>query len=147
MKVNDFKFKKAWAWPKKVEDYFKEEIKGKNSCHVFCGSSDLGNVRVDIVSEKATHKEDILKGLSFKDESFDIVFGDPPWELPYHVRHKVMYELRRICKINGLIIINCNWTPNNLKGCILLEPILISTSRMPWANTALIFKYLKLIKT
>lgn len=140
------KFKKAWAWPQKVEDYFKEMIKGKRSCHVFCGSSELGDVRVDIVGPNATHKEDILQGLSFEDESFDIVFGDPPWEMPYHKRHKIMYEMRRICKVNGLIILNCNWTPNNLKGCVLLQPILVSTSRMPWANAALIFKYIKIDK-
>ena len=138
------KFKKAWAWPQKVEDYFKKEIKGQHSCHVFCGSSDLGDVRVDIETNKATHKADILKGLPFKNDTFDVVFGDPPWEMPYHVRHKVMYEMRRICKFHGKIILNCNWTPNNLKGCLLLQPILISTSRMPWANTALIFSYIKL---
>ena|SRR3990167_3398450 len=138
-------FKKAWAWPQKVEDYFKDQIKGLYSCHVFCGSSNLGNVRVDIKQNGfATHFEDILNGLSFADNTFDIVFGDPPWEMPYHLRSKVMYEMRRICKPHGKIILNCNWTPNNLKGCILLEPILVSTSRMPWANTALIFSYIKL---
>lgn len=39
----ELKFKKAWAWPKKVEDYYSEQIKDKHSCHVFCGSSELGD--------------------------------------------------------------------------------------------------------
>ena len=143
----DYKFKKAWSWPQKVEDYFKEKIKGKYSCHVFCGTSKLGDVRIDIENNGGlTHKQDVLKGLDFPDETFDVVFGDPPWKIPNHVRSKIMYEMRRICKINGMIILNANWAPNNLKGCILLEPILISTSRMPFGNSALIITYLKIAK-
>lgn len=140
----ELRFKKAWSWPKKVEDFFKENIKEQYSCHLFCGNSELGDVRVDIETDKATHKEDILKGLSFEDNTFDVVFGDPPWKMPYHLRSKVMYEMRRICKIQGVIILNANWTPNKLKGCLLLEPFYISTARMPFANAAMIFRYLKL---
>jgi hypothetical protein len=143
-KMKDLTFKKAWAWPQKVDNYFKNQIKDKKSCHVFCGSSTLGDARVDIKTDTATHKADILNGLPFEDNTFDVVFGDPPWEMPYHVRSKIMYELRRICKIHGYIILNANWTPNNLKGCLLIEPILISTGRMPFSNTALIIKYIKL---
>lgn len=144
-KENELKFKKAWAWPQRVEELMKDLIKDKYSCHVFCGSSEIGDVRIDIETNKATHKEDILKGLSFKDETFDIVFGDPPWKMPYHLRSKIMYEMRRITKKNGLIVLNCNWHPNNLKGCLLLEPFYISANRMPFSNVAFIFKYLKLM--
>ena len=57
-----------------------------------------------------------------------------------------MYEMRRICKPNGMIILNANWNPNNLKGCVLLEPIYISGGRMPFGNSAMIIRYLKLKK-
>ena len=54
-------------------------------------------------------------------------------------------EMRRICKVNGLIILNANWNPNNLQGCILIEPIYISGGRMPFGNSAMIIRYIKLI--
>ena len=142
---NDFKFKKAWSWPDRVQKFFKQEIKGKNSLHVFCGTSDLGTVRVDIENNGTpTHIADILKGLPFKDDSFDVVFGDPPWNIAVHVRSKMMYEMRRVCKPHGIIILNANWNPNNLRGCMLLEPLYISGGRMPFGNCAMIAKYLKL---
>lgn len=143
---SEFNFKQAWAWPERVEKFFKKNIKSP-SCHVFCGSSELGDVRVDILDSpriKATHVADILKGLPFEDESFEVVFGDPPWQMPNHVRSKIMYEMRRICKVNGTIILNANWNPNNLRGCVLLEPIYVSGGRMPFGNSAMIIRYLKI---
>ncbi|GAI04013.1 unnamed protein product, partial [marine sediment metagenome] len=73
-----------------------------------------------------------------------VVFGDPPWHIAKHLRSKIMYEMRRICAVNGMIILNANWSPNNLKGCILLEPIYISGGRMPFGNSAMIIRYLKI---
>lgn len=144
--MKDLTFKKAWAWPQTVVKFFKSNIKGY-SCHVFCGSSNLGDVRVDIEDNGfLTHKVDILKGLPFEDETFDTVFGDPPWHIAKHLRSKIMYEMRRICKVGGLIILNANWNPNNLRGCILLEPIYISGGRMPFSNSAMLIRYLKLQK-
>lgn len=141
---NEYGFKQAWAWPERVEKYFRRNIKGR-SCHVFSGSSKLGDVRIDIENkENVTHVYNILDTLPFDDNTFDVVFGDPPWKMPYHVRNKVMYEMRRICKVNGMIILNANWTPHNLKGCVLLEPIYISCGRMPFSNAAMIIRYLKL---
>ncbi|GBE20494.1 hypothetical protein BMS3Abin17_01235 [archaeon BMS3Abin17] len=142
---NEFGFKQAWAWPERVEKFFKKEIKNKKSCHVFCGSSPLGDIRIDIEDNgHLTHKADILQGLPFKDESFEVVFGDPPWHIAKHLRSKIMYEMRRICKVNGMIILNANWNPNNLRGCFLLEPIYISGGRMPFGNSAMIIRYLKI---
>ena len=144
LKEGDYSFKKAWAWPEKVEKFFKDSIKKKYSCHIFCGSSELGDVRVDIENNgDVTHIADILKGLPFENDTFDVVFGDPPWHMAKHLRSKIMYEMRRICKPLGMIILNANWNPNNLKGCILLEPIYVSTGRMPFSNTALIMRYFK----
>ena len=143
---NEYGFKQAWVWPERVEKFFKKNIKGY-SCHVFSGSSKLGDVRIDIEEKKwTTHKADIFKGLPFGDETFDVVFGDPPWHIAKHLRSKIMYEMRRICKVKGMIILNANWNPNNLQGCILLEPIYISGGRMPFGNSAMIIRYLKIEK-
>src|SRR3990167_6827160 len=144
MKDIKFGFKQAWVWPEKVSKFFKKVVKGY-SCNVFSGSSKIGSVRVDILQkENVTHQADILRGLPFEDESFDTVFGDPPWHFPKHLRSKIVYEMRRICKVNGMIILNANWNPNNLKGCVLLEPIYISGGRMPFSNSAMIIRYLKI---
>lgn len=145
MADKNYNFKKAWVWPKSVTRFFRQNIKGY-SCHVFCGSSKLGDVRVDVENNgHLTHKADILKGLPWPDETFDVVFGDPPWHIAKHLRSKIMYEMRRICKVNGMIILNANWNPNNLKGCILLEPIYISSGRMPFSNSAMLIRYIKLL--
>jgi len=143
----EFHFKKVWAWPDNVQRFFKKNIKSQ-SCHVFSGSSELGDVRVDILGPpktKATCVADVLMGLPFSDDCFETVFGDPPWHIAKHLRSKIMYELRRICKPSGMIILNANWNPNNLKGCLLLEPIYVSGGRMPFGNSALIIRYLKLM--
>ena len=142
---NEYGFKQAWVWPKRGEKFFKDNIKGKHNCHVFCGKSKLGEVRIDIEDrENVTHVQDILRGLTFSDEEFSVVFGDPPWHIAKHVRSKIMYEMRRICAVNGMIILNVNWNPNNLKGCVLLEPIYISGGRMPFSNSAMIIRYIKI---
>ena len=146
MKKENYNFKEAWSWPKNVVSFFKENITSP-SCHIFCGKSKLGDIRIDIVGPpktNATHIADILEGLPFPDDHFQCVFGDPPWHIAKHLRSKIMYEMRRICRPEGMIILNANWNPNRLKGCVLLEPILISTGRMPFTNTALIIRYLKL---
>lgn len=141
-------FKKAWRWPDKVETYFKGVIEHP-SCHVFCGVSKLGDVRIDILGPEkteATHKADILEGLPFPNDHFQSVFGDPPWHIAKHLRSKIMYELRRICRPRGKIILNANWGPNNLRGCVLLQPIYISVGRMPFGNSAMIMTWLKLLQ-
>jgi len=146
MKKENYNFKEAWTWPKNVISFFKANIESP-SCHVFCGKSKLGDFRIDIIPSpetNATHIVDILKGLPFPDDYFQTVFGDPPWHIPKHLRSKIMYEMRRICKPGGKIILNANWNPNHLKGCVLLEPIYVSTGRMPFSNTALIIRYIKL---
>lgn len=140
---NEYRFKQAWVWPDTVTKFFKKNIK-KQSCHVFCGTSKLGDVRVDIEDNGfPTHIADILQGLPFPDDTFDTVFGDPPWKIAKHLRSKIMYEMRRICKPYGTIILNANWNPNNLRGCILIEPIYISGGRMPFGNSAMIIRYFK----
>ena len=137
------RFKKAWKWPKYVEEYIKQELEGY-TCHLFCGSSFLGDVRVDQEEfENVTHNLDIMNPLPFKNDTFDVVFADPPWAMAYHHRSKIMYEMRRICKIGGKIILNSNWSPNNLKGCKIQEPFLISCGRMPFSNAALITTWIK----
>ena len=81
-------FKKTWAWPWSVECFVRKHIKGR-SLHVCCGSSDLGDVKIDAyVERKGVTKGDMFN-LPYKEE-FDTVICDPPWELAYHLRHKLL---------------------------------------------------------
>ena len=134
------KFKKSWTWPDKVQDLLSLLLEAP-SLHIFSGSSNLGDVRVDI-SEKCDLRADCLH-LPFRDEVFQTTFGDPPWHMAKHLRAKCMYELRRVTRVHGLLIINANWNPNRMKGTVLIEPIYVSPSKMPFGNTALIMRYYK----
>ena len=140
MSIQTWKFKTAWSWPKHIGEYFKEKVENP-SLHVFSGMSPLGTVRIDLFMP-ATIKADV-RFLPIRDNLFQTVFGDPAWHTAKHLRSKIMYELRRVTRIGGKIIINANWNPNNLKGCKLEQPILYSRPRMPFGNTALIFTYTK----
>ena len=104
------RFRKAWVWPDSVQRFFKKNVKSP-SLHVFSGSSMLGDTRVDIVKPPKTNATVIantLDNLPFRDDCFQTVFGDPPWHIAKHLRSRIMYELRRVCKPHGEIILNAN---------------------------------------
>lgn len=139
--MKNLRFKIGWAWPQHVSDFFKQAIHGL-SLHVFCGSSKLGDVRVDLYTKNATVKADALH-LPFK-PVFDTVFGDPAWHTAKHLRSKIMYELREVLKPDGDLLLNANWYPNRLRGCQRSEQILVSRPRMPFGNAAFILRYKRL---
>jgi hypothetical protein len=106
-----YKFKKAWKWPPRVESWITSRLKGF-SLHVCCGSSTIGDVRVDLHQETATIKGDMYH-LPFKREVFDSILCDPPWNMPYHKRHLLTYELRDSLKPGGTLLYNALWYPKN----------------------------------
>lgn len=127
-------FKKSWAWPYSVELFIKKFIKGK-SLHVCCGSSDLGDVKIDAyVERKGVTKGDMFN-LPFKEE-FDTVICDPPWELAYHLRHKLLYNLRDALKPNGILIFNCFWFPK-VRG-LKIEEVYVGVPHSTWRNASLL---------
>ena len=108
-----YKFRKAWSWPKGVEDFVNHFLESP-SLHVFCGESLLGDVRVDLYSDAADIKADAFN-LPFPDESFQSVLADPPWHLAYHLRPKLIRELARVLRTGGKLIWNAPWWPNSRK--------------------------------
>lgn len=126
-------FKKTWAWPWSVECFVRKNIKGR-SLHVCCGSSKIGDVKVDMYVER----KDIVKAdmfdLPYKEE-FDTVICDPPWELPYHKRHKLLYSLRDALKPNGILIFNCFWFPK-CRG-LQIEKVYVGVPHSTWRNASL----------
>jgi len=107
-----------WALPRPHGKYkevfpptFFERLKtlvgldGKRVLHLFCGSSQLGDVRIDINAKvKPDHVLDLSKDkIPYPDNSFDIVIADPP----YHDLNPYCFvrEAARILKPRGYLII------------------------------------------
>jgi len=74
------KLQKCWIWNKTVEEFIKKHIEGY-SLNVCAGKSKLGDVKVDLdPKDKSIIKAD-MRCLPFKDNTFDTVIEDPPWNL------------------------------------------------------------------
>jgi len=105
-----YKFKKAWSWPESVEKFISLFLVSP-SLHIFCGESDLGDIRVDLHTD-ADVKADAFH-LPFRNESFQTIVADPPWHLAYHLRPKLIREIARVLRTSGKLIWNAPWWPNS----------------------------------
>ncbi len=103
------KFIKSWAWPGEVEEFLKEKAKGF-VIHVCSGSSKLGDVTIDEFMP-AMIKADMYN-LPIKTGIADTVICDPPWGIARHMRMKLVCELRRILKVEGILLFNAPWLPH-----------------------------------
>ncbi len=92
------RFIKSWAWPSEVEDFLKEKSEGF-TIHICSGSSKLGDVTIDQFMP-AMVKADMYN-LPLRTGIADTVICDPPWGIARHVRHKLLFELRRVLKLGG----------------------------------------------
>lgn len=101
-------FIKSWVWPGEVELFLAEKAQGF-TIHVCSGSSDLGDLTVDQFMP-AMVKGDMYN-LPLKTGIADTVICDPPWGIARHKRHKLLFELRRILKLGGILLFNCPWLP------------------------------------
>ena len=146
------KYKKIWQFPEATHDFIKPMIKG-NSLHVCCGNSLLCDIRVDIEKQEIQKSKDgfilgdmfdlvnVLEKKGIKKYSFDVVLCDPIWNLGYHVRHKLIYNLRDFVKPGGILIFNCLWFPK-IKT-MKLENMWVGLNDMAWRNVSLIGIYRK----
>lgn len=120
------KFIKSWAWPGEVEEFLRENSKGF-TVHVCSGSSKLGDVTIDQYMP-AMIKADMLC-LPIQTGIADTVICDPPWGIARHLRHKILFELRRILKMGGCLLFNAPWLPR-VPG-LQLKEIWVSESLYP----------------
>jgi len=103
--------------------------------HVCCGESKLGDVRIDL--EKQADVKASMYHLPVKRACFDTVVCDPPWELPYHLRGKVLRELRDCLKPGGRLIFNCFWFPKT-RGLSVDSQIFVGVPHNLWRNASLL---------
>ena len=104
------KYRSVWQFPTSTEDFIKKHAKGK-ILHVCCGSSNLGDVRIDRWKQENQKSDGFIIAdmfhLPIKPQLFDTVICDPIWNLGYHVRHKLIWQLRDCVKYpNGILIFN-----------------------------------------
>ena len=106
---NKLKYKKAWSWPTQVEDFIAARADGF-TIHVMNGNSQLGDLRIDRYTENTDIRADALH-LPLSNEVADTVICDPPWDMDYTLKGRLLSELRRITKFGGKWIFNAPWCP------------------------------------
>lgn len=102
----------AVLWPKKVEQFIQTKFVGK-TLHVCCGKSMIGDLRLDMFDETADIKSDAAS-IPLKDESFDTVLCDPPYNGKLQWNHDLLKELSRVAKKR--IIFQHWFIPGDIKG-------------------------------
>jgi len=100
----------SWVWEKEVEDFIARRMKGY-SLNVPCGESKLGDVRVDLEPRDPKVRIADMKNLPFDTNTFDTVLSDPPWKIGFYDRFRQFFELVRVAKVGGQIILNAPWVP------------------------------------
>ena len=133
-----YRFRRAWAFPRDVESFLRRLLISP-SLHVACGSSKIGDVRLDLFT-RADVMGDMFH-LPFRDESFASVLTDPPWWMAYHLRPRFAAELARVLRPEGRLVLNAPWSLR-LKG--ILELVEVFWSPAPtWRNCPLVMIYRK----
>ena len=123
-----FKFIKAWSFPKDISkfaeylmQYYGGNVRNQEKqcwesrkwCHIFCGESFLGDIRVDIIPKRnvtlVSDYKDLVEKLG--KNSQDNIILDPPWQIKPLDRMNISYVVRDLLKIGGYAIFNCTWNP------------------------------------
>lgn len=125
---------KSWIWEKEIEDFVIERIEGY-SLNVPCGISQIGDVRVDLEKHDPKVRIADMKNLPFETNTFDTVISDPPWKIGYYDRFRQFFELVRVAKVGGLIILNATWIPTAANAELLEHWI---KAKKPFTNSSLI---------
>lgn len=127
VKKGRFKFEKCFVFPKEVSEFILEMMmrlntEEKSYCHVCCGESKIGGLRID--KEASVNPDMVADVLDLPDllgaNSQANILNDMPWVIPYGKRRYFMYALRDICKVGGYLIINSPFDPW-VKGLELVE--------------------------
>jgi 16S rRNA G966 N2-methylase RsmD len=116
-------YRDSWRQPEEVTDLVYKFIKSP-SLNICCGMSKIGDIRADIT---LTVKPNILCDmfhLPFKPISFNSVYCDPPWNIPYDKRISLTKKLYHLLKPDGVMIFSAPWIPK-MKGLHIEQIYLI----------------------
>lgn len=92
-------YQNTWRWHPREEKLIHNRCIG-TVLHVCNGMSKLGDVTIDLFTN-ATIKGSAL-ALPFKNESFDTVISDPPWNLGFIP--KFWKELKRVARKRVIVV-------------------------------------------
>mgnify|MGYP003149666211 FL=1 len=105
------KWIKSWEWPQEINENVKLMLEEGETLHICCGSSEIGDVFVDLDPQRPDIVKADMRELPFETNEVDNVIIDPPFKLGYYQRFRPFYEAVRVAKIGGLIIYNATWIP------------------------------------
>jgi hypothetical protein len=88
---------KKVLWPEQISMVLNSLLIPK-SLHVCCGYSQLGDVRVDLNIEMNPDVIVDASQLPFKNESFESILCDPPYNGKFQWNHNLLSELSRVAK-------------------------------------------------
>jgi hypothetical protein len=76
------------AFSPKVDSIIRRIV--RSPClHLFSGTSDIGDVRVDLERPEATNNEDVFEFIKKDNRIWKFVVADPPYEINSPQRHKI----------------------------------------------------------
>lgn len=136
--IGKFKFQKCWVFPSDVSKFLIQMISRFNKsywdelegcwkkpevCHVCCGKSKIGEIRVDIDPENnptlLADAWNLSKILGVGKQNVIVI--DPPWQINWRQRQLLSYEMRDCLKVGGTLIQNSPWSP----WCVGMEILAI----------------------
>lgn len=103
-------FRGSWRFNPGVDALIRMRARGE-VCHVFCGSSRIGAVRVDHILGLEANVLGDAGALPFPDASFDTIVADPPWNINPPDRWAYFQEARRISRPGALLLHIAPWLP------------------------------------
>ena len=113
MQHSKLRFKTSMIWEPEISEFVKSRMKGY-TLNAPCGSSTLGDVRVDTEpTNPATYFGDFLSFMPGEQSIFDTVISDPPWKVQYYHRPRWFFKAVELCKTGGTITYNAPWVPTS----------------------------------
>jgi Methyltransferase domain len=88
---------KKVLWPEQVESFI-GTLMGHDSLHICCSMSQLGKVRLDLDPATKPNVVADASKLPFRDEQFDTVLCDPPYNGKFQWNHDVLNEMVRVAR-------------------------------------------------
>lgn len=104
---------KKVLWPDSIQDFLITQFIG-NTLHVCCGASQIGNVRLDLDIEHTPSTICDASKLCIKNDSFETVLCDPPYNGKFQWNHDLLKELSRVA--SKRIIFQHWFIPANSQG-------------------------------
>jgi hypothetical protein len=107
------RWRPIWGWGKETETFMREVLRDapRPIVHVGCGSSRVGDLRLDFSHPGADMLAD-SRELPLADGSVGTVICDPPWTVAgLQDREKWVQEAKRVLRVGGLYVVHAPWAP------------------------------------